>query len=114
MGSRREIAAALIDELWLLSLCLRNVLQEQLWDEAPAILEKRATVLSALEALNPDPEWIPGLEKSLEADRKVQELLVDLRRQLALDMEADQTRLQAGEAYAAAQLAESRLMDQDG
>lgn len=107
-----ELAKQLLEEFWLLSLCLENLLEEECWEELSPLLQKRQEILNALERLSPEPEWIPKLERILAVDRRCQQHLQQLRTQLLEELNTEVQQRRCGERYLSAEPGTTSLFEE--
>lgn len=76
-------------DFWMLTLCTEQAIEDEDWEALNSLLQRREEVLSTLECLQPDPQWLPMLRRVMEADARCQELLHQKQRTLLLDLERE-------------------------
>lgn len=95
----KPLAQRLLEEFWMLSLCLEQAIEEERWDEVSGLLQRREETLQALELLEPDPHWLPLLRRAMEVDERCQALLQRKQRALLLALEEEYRQRQCADAY---------------
>jgi len=110
----RELAKQLLEEFWLLSLTLEQVLEEGCWQEVPILLQRREEALQALGALSPQPEWLSLLNRALDADERCQRLLLCYRQELLNELANESQQRHCAEHYQEKPDAPDHRMEQEG
>lgn len=95
----KSLAEQLLEDFWMLSLCMAQAIEEEHWDEVTGLLQRREETLQVLEQLEPDPRWLPLLRRALEADERCQSLLQRKQRDLLLALEEDYRQRHCAETY---------------
>jgi hypothetical protein len=110
----KELAKRLLEEFWLLSLTLEQVLEEGCWEEVPVLLQRREEALQVLEAISPQPEWLPLLSRALDADERCQHLLAQNRQALLNELTNEAQQRHCAERYQEQPSTSDHRMEQEG
>ncbi len=95
----KSVAESLLQNYWMLSLCLEQAIEQEEWEEVNCLLQRREEILGALERLSPDPCWLPMLRRAQEVEERCYQLLARKQRSLVQEMEQESQQRHCSELY---------------
>lgn len=109
-----NVAKTLLQEFWLLSLSLEQLIEDDCWEEVPVLLQRRQQTLDALDAIPAHPNWLPMLNRALDADERCQRLLRRKRRLLVDEITEEKSLKLCSERYVFTEGEPEPQMEQEG